>query len=102
MCIETGVITRTPFHLWWWCSPHSSTAIGAGVVVPLVRASTIGKISFAVFNPAFKILGTPVVLHPLEMVSVPVEQLGEVVASLSEQSQSIMGALDELLSCAWK
>jgi toxin CcdB len=72
------------------------------VVVPLVRASAIAKISFASFNPTFKIRGTAVVLHPLEMVSVPVDQLGEIVGSLSDDSQRIVAALDELLTRAWK
>jgi toxin CcdB len=44
----------------------------------------------------------PVVLHPLEIVSVPLEQLGDVVESLSEEGQQIIAALDELLSRAWK
>lgn len=68
------------------------------VVVPLARASAIGKISYAVFNPTFRIRGASVVLHPLEIASVPVDQLGEVVGSLSDESQSIIGALDELLT----
>jgi toxin CcdB len=72
------------------------------VVVPLVRASAIAKISYAAFNPTFKIRGTPVVLHPLEIVSVPVDQLGEIVGSLSDESQLIVAALDELLTRAWK
>jgi toxin CcdB len=72
------------------------------VVVPLVRASALGKISFAGFNPTFKIRGMSVVLHPLEMVSVPVDQLGEVVGSLEDKSQLIVAALDELLRRAWK
>lgn len=71
------------------------------VVVPLVRASAIGKVSYAAFNPTFKIQGTTVVLHPLEIVSVPVDQLGEIVGSLSNESQSIVAALDELLTRAW-
>jgi toxin CcdB len=58
------------------------------VVVPLVRASAIGPINYAAFNP-------------LEIVSVSVDQLGEIVGSLSDESQSIVGALDELLSRAW-
>jgi toxin CcdB len=72
------------------------------VVVPLVRASAIGRISFTGFNPAFKIRGIPVVLHPLEIVSVPLDQLGEVVGSLKDESQSIVAALDELLARARK
>ncbi len=77
-------------------------AYGRRVVVPLVRASAIGTISYAAFNPTFKVLGTSVVLHPLEIVSIPVDQLGEIVGSLSDESQSIVAALDELLTRAWQ
>jgi toxin CcdB len=72
------------------------------VVVPLVRATAIGKVSYAGFNPTFKIRGTSVVLHPLEIVSIPVDQLGETVGSLRDDSQLILAALDELLTRAWK
>jgi toxin CcdB len=72
------------------------------VVVPLVRATAIGKVSYAEFNPTFKIRGTSVVLHPLEIVSIPVDQLGEMVGSLSDDGQLIVAALDELLTRAWK
>jgi toxin CcdB len=72
------------------------------VVVPLVRATAIGKVSYAGFNPTFKIRGVSVVLHPLEIVSIPVDQLGEIIGSLSDDSQLIVAALDELLTRAWK
>lgn len=72
------------------------------VVVPLVRASALGKVSHATFNPAFKIRGTSVVLHPLEIVSIPVDKLGALVGSLSDQGELIVAALDELLTRAWK
>jgi toxin CcdB len=72
------------------------------VVVPLVRAKAIGKVSYAGFNPTFKIRSTTVVLHPLEIVSIPVDQLGEMVGSLSDDGQLIVAALDELLTRAWK
>jgi toxin CcdB len=72
------------------------------VVVPLVRATAIGKVSYAAFNPTFKIRGTSVVLHPLEIVSIPVDQLGDLVGSLSDDSQLIVAALDALLIRAWK
>ncbi len=68
------------------------------VVVPLVRAAELGKIAHAAFNPTFKIRGTSVVLHPLEIVSVPLDQLGEMVGSLDDDSQLIVAALDELLT----
>jgi toxin CcdB len=72
------------------------------VVVPLVRAAAIGSISYAGFNPSFKIHDIAVVLHPLEIVSVPLEQLGDVVGSLRDESQRIVTALEELFSRAWK
>ena len=70
------------------------------VVVPLVRASTVGKTELPHFNPTFEIRGTAVVLHPLEIVSVPVDQLGPKVGSLGAEGEQIVAALDELLSRA--
>ena len=72
------------------------------VVVPLVRKSALGKIGHASFNPTFKIRGVSVVLHPLEIVSVANDQLGDFVESLGHDGQRIMAALDELLTQAWK
>ena len=72
------------------------------VVVPLVRTGTVGKMELPHFNPTFKIRGTSVVLHPLEIVSVPVGQLWPKVGSLGAEGQQIIAALDELLSLAWK
>jgi toxin CcdB len=45
--------------------------------------------------------GAQVVLNPLEIVSVPTEALGDRVASLAEESDLIIAALDELFSRAW-
>ncbi len=70
------------------------------VVVPLVRADAIGPVRFRSFNPAFKIKGIAVVLHPLELVSVPTDQLGIKVGSLADSDQIIADALDELFSRA--
>ena len=39
---------------------------------------------------------------PLEIVSIPTDQLGDVVGSLGDDSQLIVAALDELLTRAWK
>lgn len=71
------------------------------VVVPLVRKSALGKISNPRFNPSFKIENVQLVLHPLEIVSIPVDQLGEFVKSLSAEANRITDALDELLTQAW-
>ena len=72
------------------------------VVVPLVHASTISPSPFPAFNPSFRIGGRKVVLHPLEMVSIPLDQLGPPVGSLADEGQDIVRALDELFSRAWK
>lgn len=71
------------------------------VVVPLVRKSSLATISDTRFNPTFKIERIAVVLHPLEIVSVSNEQLGEFVESLAHEGNRIMDALDELLTRAW-
>jgi len=71
------------------------------VVVPMVRKAVLGKVSNPRFNPSFRIKNVQVVLHPLEIVSVPNELLGEYVESLSSEGSRIMDALDELLTRAW-
>ena len=74
------------------------------VVVPLVRQSLLPRNTPTVgtrMNPAFVIEGVPVVLHPLDMVSVAVDQLGEVVGSLDQEGQVVADALDELLTRSW-
>jgi toxin CcdB len=72
------------------------------VVVPLVRASALSKTELPRFNPSFKIRGVAVVLHPLEIASVAVSDLGSKVVSLSADGERIVAALDELFSRAWK
>lgn len=61
----------------------------------------VGKRNKPRFSPPFKIEKVQVVLHPLEMVSVPNEQLGEFVVPLGQEGNRIMDALDELLTQAW-
>jgi toxin CcdB len=68
------------------------------VVVPLVSKTSLGKVTNSRFNPAFRIKGMSVVLHPLEIVSVARENLGERIGSLAEEGDRIVAALDELLT----
>ena len=68
------------------------------VVVPLVSKTSLGKVANPRFNPTFRIKGMSVVLHPLEIVSVAREHLGEQVGSLAEEGDRIVAALDELLT----
>lgn len=74
------------------------------VVVPLVRQALLPRDTPTVgarMNPAFVIEGVRVVLHPLDIVSVAVDQLGEVVGSLEQEGQALADALDELLTRSW-
>lgn len=73
------------------------------VVVPLVRRSHLDNAAIvgSVLNPGFEVEGVEVVLHPLEIVSVAIDQFGEKVASLAQEGDRITAALDELLTRAW-
>ena len=74
------------------------------VVVPLVRQTILPRETPTVgarMNPVFVINGVSVVLHPLDMVSVALDQLGEVVGSLAQKGQLIADALDEMLTRSW-
>ena len=68
------------------------------VVVPLVDKSSVGKVTHPRLNPTFRIKGQSVVLHPLEIVSVAKESLGELIQSLEEDGDAIIAALDEILT----
>ena len=74
---------------------------GRRVVVPLVRRSTLGNLPESPLNPQFRVDGVDVVLNPLEIVSVPVDALGQSVGSLAMSSDDVLRALDELLSRSW-
>lgn len=71
------------------------------VAVPLVRKTVLGAIGDQRFNPIFKIEQIEVVLHPLEIVSMPNEKLGEFVKSIATDGSRITDALDVLISRAW-
>lgn len=71
------------------------------VVIPLVRKSHIRAVHHAGFNPGFTIKGVAVVLHPLEIVSVPADTLGDAVASLAAHGDRIIAAMDELMTRAY-
>ncbi|MEY3509446.1 MAG: hypothetical protein RJA56_1076 [Pseudomonadota bacterium] len=74
------------------------------LVVPLVLRSALpagAKVAGTRMNPVFKIKGQTLVLHPLDMVSVAMDQLGPCVASLADQGPLMADALDELLTRSW-
>lgn len=72
------------------------------VVVPLARKELLGPIVDPGFNPTFTIEEADVVLHPLEIVSIPVGQLGARVGSLSDSGDRMIQAIDRLLSRSWQ
>ena len=74
------------------------------VVVPLVRRNVLPRQTTTAgtrLNPVFKVEGVGVVLHPLDMVSVAQDHLGERVGSFADRGQDIADALDELLTRSW-
>ncbi|MBI5331798.1 MAG: CcdB family protein [Betaproteobacteria bacterium] len=72
------------------------------VVVPLVARNELTLLPATAINPVFRIEDQDVVLNPLEIVSVPLDALGEKVATLHEESDVLLAALDELFTRAWR
>jgi toxin CcdB len=72
------------------------------VVAPLVRKELLGTIADPRFNPTFTLESIDVVLHPLEIVSMPVGQLGAWVGSLTDAGDQIIQAIDQLMRRAWR
>ena len=71
------------------------------VVLPLVRASALtagAVVAGSRMNPTFEIDNIRVVLHPLDIVSVAVDQLGARVNTLHQEGQAISDALDEVFT----
>ena len=74
------------------------------VVVPLIRTSELKNSSVQIgtrLNPTFSIANIDVVLHPLEIVSVAIDQLGEKIMTLVDEGGRISDALDEIFTRSW-
>ena len=74
------------------------------VVVPLWATECVREgadLPHSRINPVFVIKDTEVILHPLQMASVPLDALGQKVDSLPDQGDLIIAALDEVFSRAW-
>jgi toxin CcdB len=67
------------------------------VVVPLVRASAFGRPAGRL-HPRFTIDGQAVVMATHLLAAVRRSTLGDVVASLSEHRDTVIGAIDVLLT----
>ena len=75
------------------------------VLIPLVRRSALPQNAPPVgtrLNPVLTVQGVEVVLHPLDLVSAPLDQLGPYVGSLADHGQRIADALDQLLTRSWE
>lgn len=74
------------------------------IVIPLARKdgvpADLGLLASRL-NPVFTVEGVEVTLHALQIVSVPLDALGEKVGSLSARSDAIVDALDEVFSRAF-
>lgn len=74
------------------------------LVVPLVRRTALPArtpTAGSRMNPVFHVENTEVVLHPLDTVSVALDDLGTKAGSLAEHGQAIADALDEVLTRTW-
>ena len=74
------------------------------IVVPLVAGDLLSSevnLPTSPVNPSFTVEGRRVVLNPLDIVSVSLEALGPKVASLAEEGDSVVAALDEVFSRVW-
>ncbi len=75
------------------------------VVVPLKLKKSLPPELFKTssrLNPSFTIERQSVVLHVLDISSVPTHELGAWVATLEESGLAITDALDELFTRTWK
>ena len=70
------------------------------VVIPLLNKAAAPPRQTSL-NPIFEMEGIEVVLHPLQIVSVPLQQLGPKVGSLASHGDRIVAALDLVISRAW-
>lgn len=74
---------------------------GRRVVIPLVARSGVAAVEPSL-NPTFEIDGQVVVLHPLEIVSVAVDRLGQRVGTLEADGDRIIAAIDIVISRTWR
>lgn len=75
-------------------------ASGRRVIAPLLDGTMV-RVVEPNFTPSFVIENRTVVLHPLQIVSLPGDHLGEFVCSLEPEGARIIAAIDLLISRAW-
>jgi hypothetical protein len=64
----------------------------------LVAGGLFSRIDEPRLNPGFTILGQAVILDPLQIVSVDRQMLGPVIASLADQGDAIVAAIDIVIT----
>ena len=67
------------------------------VVVPLVRANAVSR-PFSRLNPKFRVNGLAVVLDTAQIAGIPKNALGPVVANLARSRDTIVAAIDVLIT----
>lgn len=72
-------------------------SLASRVVVPLVKASTMGKAAQHL-NPRFTVEQTEVIMSTAELAGIPTRLLGQKVGSLADRRSEIIAALDFLFS----
>lgn len=72
-------------------------SLSTRVVVPLVAASTMGKV-VTHLHPEFMIQATRVLMSTSELAGIPLRYLGKRVGTLKEQRHEIIAALDFLFT----
>ncbi|CAO3357050.1 plasmid maintenance protein CcdB [Azospirillum melinis] len=75
-------------------------ASGRRVIAPLLPADRVESTDPSL-TPKFLIEGKAVILNPIQLASVPTDQLGEKVCCLASDSDRIIAAIDLLISRAW-
>ncbi|AMV73071.1 CcdB family protein [Desulfuromonas carbonis] len=75
------------------------SGLATRVVVPLLTAASIAH-PLQILNPAFTVEGTRVILSTPELAGIARSELGETVATLAAERDTIIAALDLLLTGA--
>lgn len=70
------------------------------VVIPLVVASAMPRAD-PNLNPRFRVGTVEVALHPLDILSIDVDRLGERVGTLAAHGDEIIAAIDSVITRAW-
>jgi toxin CcdB len=70
------------------------------IVIPLLKRTAAPPRQTSL-NPLFVVDGVEVVLHPLQMVSLPFDQLGPKVGTVTDHGDRIIAAIDLVISRAW-